>query len=55
MIEFYNIYFKKNYKSKINQLIVDIKKLIFLEKISMIENSDIVLDISFRNNLESDV
>jgi len=52
MIEFYNKYFKKNYKSKVNQLIIDINRLLLLENISVERDNNIILDSSFRDNLE---
>jgi DNA (cytosine-5)-methyltransferase 1 len=53
MIEFYNKYFKSNYKSKVDQLIIDIKKLLVLENIEIIKENAIVLESSLQNNLES--
>ena len=53
MIEFYSKYFKSNYKSKVNQLILDIKRLLELEKIELIKENLIVLNESFRKNLDT--
>jgi len=52
MIEFYHKYFKSNYKSKINQLILDIKRLLQLEKITINNNFEIILDEKLKNNLD---
>ena len=52
MIEFYSKYFNSNYKSKINQLIYDIKRLLKLENIELINDDSIVLDESLRKNLD---
>lgn len=51
MIEFYKKYFKKNYTSKIRQLILDIERLCFLEKIEITNSSQIVLDMSYKLTL----
>lgn len=53
MIEFYNKYFNSNYKSKVNQLILDIKRLLELENIELINENSIVLDESLQKNLDS--
>lgn len=37
MIEYYHKYFKRNYKTKINQLCNDIKRLLNLEKINELQ------------------
>ncbi|WP_271407383.1 DNA cytosine methyltransferase [Tenacibaculum soleae] len=52
MIEFYSKYFDSNYKSKVNQLILDIKRLIKLENIELINENSIVLDESLQKNLD---
>ena len=52
MIEFYSKNFKKNYKTKINQLSFDIKRLLELEKIKVEEKNQIILDINFKKNLD---
>ena len=53
MIEFYSKYFNSNYKSKVNQLILDIKRLLELENIELIKENSIVLDESLQKNLDS--
>lgn len=53
MIEFYSKYFNSNYKSKVNQLILDIKRLLELENIELINETSIVLDESLQKNLDS--
>ena len=53
MIEFYSKYFNSNYKSKINQLILDIKRLLEIENIELIKENSIVLDESLQKNLDS--
>ena len=53
MIEFYSKYFDSNYKSKVNQLILDIKRLLELENIELIKENSIVLDESLQKNLDS--
>ena len=53
MIEFYSKYFNSNYKSKVNQLILDIKRLLELENIELINENSIVLDESLQKNLDS--
>lgn len=53
MIEFYSKYFDSNYKSKVNQLILDLKRLLELENIELIKENSIVLDESFQKNLGS--
>ena len=53
MIEFYSKYFNSNYKSKVNQLILDIKRLLELENIELIKDNSIVLDESYQKNLDS--
>lgn len=53
MIEFYKKYFLSNYKSKVNQLIIDIKRLLELENIDIIKENKIVLDESFQEGLTS--
>ena len=51
MIEFYHKYFKSNYKSKVNQLIIDINRLLELENIKVISNSKTILNESFKDSL----
>lgn len=53
MIEFYSKYFDSNYKSKVNQLILDIKRLLELENIELINEGLIVLDENLQKNLDS--
>tara|TARA_B100000787_G_C16184827_1_gene294029 strand:+ start:566 stop:1954 length:1389 start_codon:yes stop_codon:yes gene_type:complete len=51
MIEFYHKYFKSNYKSKVNQLIIDINRLLELENIKVETNSKFILNESFKDSL----
>jgi len=53
MIEFYSKYFNSNYKSKVNQLILDIKRLLELENIELIKENSNVLNESLRKNLDT--
>lgn len=53
MIEFYSKYFNSNYKSKVKQLILDIRRLLELENIELIKENSIVLDESLQKNLDS--
>src|SRR5690554_270653 len=53
MIEFYSKYFDSNYKSKVNQLILNIKRLLELENIELINENLIVLDKNLQKNLDS--
>lgn len=53
MIEFYNKYFKANYKSKVEQLSIDIKRLLELEKIKIKKDKIIVLNDSLQYNLDN--
>lgn len=53
MIEFYSKYFDSNYKSKVEQLIFDIKRLLELENIELINEDLIVLDEYLQKNLDS--
>ncbi|MCD8431737.1 DNA cytosine methyltransferase [Tenacibaculum finnmarkense genomovar ulcerans] len=53
MIEYYSKYFKSNYKSKVNQLIIDIKRLLELENIELINENSIVLNENLQKNLDS--
>ena len=53
MIEFYNKYFNSNYKSKVNQLTLDIIRLLKIENIDLIDEKSIVLDVSLQMNLDS--
>jgi len=48
MMEFYHKYSKSNYKSKVNQLIIDINRLLELENIPIQSNSEIILNNSFK-------
>ncbi len=45
-------YFNSNFKSKINQLILDIKRLLALESIEIVTENAIVLDESLQKNLD---
>ena len=51
MIEFYHKYFKSNYKAKVNQLIIDINRLLELENIKVESNSKDSLNESFKESL----
>ncbi len=51
MIEFYYQFFNKNYKVKIKQLIIDITKLLELEKIILSNSNIIHLDAKYKMNL----
>ncbi len=51
MIEFYYTYFKSSYKTKINQLLTDVKRLLYLEKINIISSKIIVLDKKYKSSL----
>ena len=53
MIEFYCKYFKSNYKTKINQLTIDIKRLLKLENIKIIRENSIVLNNNLQRNLDT--
>lgn len=55
MIEFYNKYFKTNYKSKVKQLIIDLTRLLELENISIDNSEEIVLNKNFQQNLDSKI
>lgn len=52
MIEFYYKYFKTNYKSKIDQLSIDIRRLLELEKINILKDKRIVLNDNLKYNLD---
>ena len=54
MIEFYSKYFYKNYSSKVNQLIHDLKRLLDLEKIKIKNEIKIILDSNFKKNLHEE-
>ncbi|RLA80247.1 MAG: DNA cytosine methyltransferase [Epsilonproteobacteria bacterium] len=51
MINFYYKFFSKNYKSKINNLITDITKLLELNNIPINDENIIVLDDKFNKNI----
>ena len=51
MIEFYKKYFPSNYKPKVNQLILDIERLLELENIEISKGYEIVLEESFKEGL----
>jgi DNA (cytosine-5)-methyltransferase 1 len=53
MIEFYNSFFKSTYKSKVNQLIIDIERLLFLEEIMIYNKDEIVLKDEYKRDLDS--
>jgi len=52
MIEYYHKCYKTNYKAKIKQLIIDLKRLLKLEKIEKSDNQEIILDGKFKQNLK---
>lgn len=52
MIEFYHKYFQKNYTSKIRQLILDIERLCYLEKIEILNSPQIILNESYKLTLD---
>ena len=54
MIEFYSKYFYKNYSSKVNQLIYDLKRLLDLVKIKIENEIKIILDSNFKKNLHDE-
>ena len=51
MVKFYYSFFPKNYKAKVLQLIIDIEKLLALEKIEIVENYKVVYDEKYNLNL----
>jgi DNA (cytosine-5)-methyltransferase 1 len=51
MIEFYYKHFNKSYKSKINQLILDLTRLFQIEGIKLIEGDNIILDEKYKSKL----
>ena len=51
MIEFYHKHFRKNYTSKIKQLIIDIERLIKLENIELSISPSPILDQRYKLNL----
>ena len=53
MIEFYHKYFNSNYRTKVNQLTLDIMRLLEIENIDLIDEKSIVLDESLQMNLDS--
>lgn len=53
MIEFYNKNFTTNYKAKINQLKIDLRRLLEIENIGIIKENKIVLNPNFKRNLDS--
>lgn len=53
MIEFYHKYFKSNYKSKVNQLIIDINRLLQLEKITISEDFNFILEEKLKDTLDA--
>jgi len=52
MIEFYYQYFNKTYKVKIKQLILDITKLLELEKITISNDNTLYFDKKYKLNLD---
>ncbi len=55
MINFYYKFFKKNYKAKIIQLILDIKRILVLENIKINKNYKIILNEKFSNGLDDKI
>ena len=55
MIEFYHRHFQRNYTSKIKQLAIDIERLLTLENIDILSESDTVLNEDYRLNLNTDL
>jgi len=53
MVEFYYNFFQKNYKTKILQLIVDIEKLLTIEKRELIDEYQIVYNDKYNLNLNN--
>jgi DNA (cytosine-5)-methyltransferase 1 len=53
MIEFYHRYFKSNYKSKINQLIIDIERLLLLEDINPSDDFNSYLNKTLKGSLDT--
>jgi DNA (cytosine-5)-methyltransferase 1 len=51
MIEFYYKYFDKSYKSKINQLTIDLARLFQLEGVDSLKNDKIILDEKYKSKL----
>lgn len=51
MLEFYLKYFSKNYKSKVNQLILDLTRLFEIEGINLLKKEQIVLDSKYKLKL----
>ena len=51
MIEFYHKYFSNSYNQKVNQLVNDIERLLYLEKINIEFNDEITLDPQFKFSL----
>ena len=54
MIEFYFKYSKKNYSTKVKELINDIGKLLKLENINICSSKQTILDPSFKANLKNE-
>ncbi len=52
MIEFYQKYFQKNYVARVNQLISDLSRLLFLEGIAQDECLTPFLDEKYNNKIE---
>jgi len=53
VIEFYYQFFKKNYKVKIKQLIIDIERLLDIEKLTISDTHIMHLDEKYKLNLDS--
>ena len=51
MIEFYHKYFSNSYNQKVNQLVNDIERLLYLENINIEFNDEITLDPQFKFSL----
>ncbi|MEM6320003.1 MAG: DNA cytosine methyltransferase [Bacteroidota bacterium] len=52
MVEYYQRFYKKQYRAKVKQLIVDLKRLLTLEVIPCIKDDEIVLNTTFKQNLK---
>lgn len=54
MIEYYHRFYRKQYKTKVKQLIIDLKRLLDLENMQYVDNQNIVLDEIFKQNLKNE-
>jgi hypothetical protein len=55
MIDFYYKFFRKTYKAKINELILDIKSLLLIENININQTYKIILNKKFTENLDNEI